>query len=754
MTVSMSSKPRRAAHGDRPVSDGLVGGGLSGDSLTRIVAIFVFYLAAAAVTAVGLPLTGTTSPAVARAAGVGTVVVACWWLVLRLRTRMRRQIRDRAIEGLARHLQLRTLDERACHTRRWEGGWVGVPGRVVWRYGPTAPCTDHEWRDYLIAETGRRFGATYRVASHKPRARRLVLVRGETPTPARPAQVARVETFSQQLFGVRSVVTPTLDGSGELTAFVVSSIESARYADRVAQARVERKVSNLLPGRWRARFDITNDRVNFQLRPAFPESIWLPPLRVDPDRDLLSTYDEVTIPYAVDEDGTEMVWRPAIQSNLLLVGSTGSGKTVAAHTLLVQASRHGWPIWVGDGKGTEFLGFQDWPNVQIVATIVPEIAAMVTKVRDIMEQRYRLVVSGQARRSDFEPLLVFLDEWTDFRANLLEWYRDVKPPGRGVPSKPRALDLAASIARKGRTSRIHLIFGTQRPDTEFLTGEMRENFRKKISMGRLSPQLAMMVWQSPVVGATVPELVRGRATTVNDDGVPVEAQTYRIPDPQEVVPGSDEQRLLDDLRPSSARHERLLIVPPEEDPQMAEKLEKDPARYVTYDEYVAAQWVLASERPDLDPVAHRSRPGGDGRQLSSPMAILGLGTPAADESAPALSTASASAAEPGRVAGPPELRVVPDLGEEPTDDGRDGYEAATQVASGDVAPGDLVLVDDALDQWAVVEHVDDDLLEDGCVAISWRDDEGEDGEISVDQDAMVTVRHPALEQTVEGTLHA
>src|SRR5690606_37212625 len=114
---------------------------------------------------------------------------------------------------------------------------------------------------------------------------------------------------------------------------------------------------------------------------------------------------------------TEMVWRPAIQSNLLLVGSTGSGKTVAAHTLLVQASRHGWPIWVGDGKGTEFLGFQDWPNVQIVATIMPEIAAMVTKVRDIMEQRYRLVVSGQASRSDFEPLLVFLDEWTDFRAN-------------------------------------------------------------------------------------------------------------------------------------------------------------------------------------------------------------------------------------------------------------------------------------------------------------------------------------------------
>src|SRR5690606_38769154 len=281
------------------------------------------------------------------------------------------------------------------------------------------------------------------------------------------------------------------------------------------------------------------------------------------------------------------------------------------------------------------------------------------------------------------------------------------------------------------------------PDTEFLTGEMRENFRKKISMGRLSPQLAMMVWQSPVVGATVPELVRGRATTVNDDGVPVEAQTYRIPDPQEVVPGSDEQRLLDDLRPSSARHERLLIVPPEEDPQMAEKLEKDPARYVTYDEYVAAQWVLASERPDLDPVAHRSRPGGDGRQLSSPMAILGLGAPAADESAPALSTASASAADPGRVAAPPELQVVPDHAEEPTDDGRDGYEAVTQVASGDVAPGDIVLGDDALDQWAVVEHVDDDLLEDGCVAISWRDDEGEDGEISVDQDAMVTVRHPA-----------
>jgi DNA segregation ATPase FtsK/SpoIIIE, S-DNA-T family len=45
----------------------------------------------------------------------------------------------------------------------------------------------------------------------------------------------------------------------------------------------------------------------------------------------------------------------------------------------VQATRNGWPVWVVDGKSVEFLGFQDWPNVQIVATSIEQQVAVITR---------------------------------------------------------------------------------------------------------------------------------------------------------------------------------------------------------------------------------------------------------------------------------------------------------------------------------------------------------------------------------------
>ena len=43
--------------------------------------------------------------------------------------------------------------------------------------------------------------------------------------------------------------------------------------------------------------------------------------------------------------------------------------------------------------------------------------------------------------------------------------------GQGRPAKPPTLAEVASLARKARTARIHLVLSTQRPDVEFLGGE-------------------------------------------------------------------------------------------------------------------------------------------------------------------------------------------------------------------------------------------------------------------------------------------
>jgi hypothetical protein len=254
----------------------------------------------------------------------------------------------------------------------------------------------------------------------------------------------------------------------------------------------------------------------------------------------------------------------------------------------------------------------------------------------------------------------------------------------------------------------------------------------RVSMGRLSPQGAMMMWESPVVGTTIPRGCRGRATTINDQNRPVEIQTYRTPDPRKTDPDSEEQKLLDRLRPTTVRHERLLILPPEVDAD----IDGDGSSEPTYSAYAAAEWVLASARPDLDPVRQRARDRVDGRAAASPMALFGLDGP------PLQPRFLQPEKRPSQ---PPTLRLVRG-GEDPEPADPDSYEgygpeAVTQPSRLNI--GDLVLVDEDLGMWAVVDaEPEEDLTDPDCLAISWRGDEDEAGVLSVAADELVSVRRP------------
>ena len=190
-------------------------------------------------------------------------------------------------------------------------------------------------------------------------------------------------------------------------------------------------------------------------------------------------------------------------------GFVPTSNTSTTHALLAHITQYGWPVWIADGKAIEFLGFRDWPNVQVVASSIEEQVAVIHRAWELMEHRYQLITQGRARIEEFEPLMVFVDEFTDLKANLLSWYSTIKV--KGDPSKPATLAELGSLARKGRTSRVHIVMATQRGDAEILTGEMRENFTQRISVGRISPQSAQMMWDNPVTGVTLPREI-GRAS--------------------------------------------------------------------------------------------------------------------------------------------------------------------------------------------------------------------------------------------------
>jgi hypothetical protein len=267
---------------------------------------------------------------------------------------------------------------------------------------------------------------------------------------------------------------------------------------------------------------------------------------------------------------------------------------------------------------------------------------------------------------------------------------------------------------------------------------MRDNVGFRLSMGRLSPQGAMMMWESPSVGVTLPRACTGRAMATHEDGRPVEVQCYRFPD-LEAPPGTAEHDLLEAIRPAEARWPRLVIVPPDREPADDVDPESVEVREPTFRDYAHAAWDLASARPDLDPLTPHGRiTEGTGRELSSTLASLGIGTrvptPRSRPLLPAVRVQD-SRPEPDPTSGAGTTYTA--------DDDYAGYSPPVPCALEDLAVGDLIEVDEGSGVWVVVDEMPEaDLLAPGMVAISWRGDGDESGSISVTDDTRIPVRHP------------
>ena len=667
----------------------------------------------------------------------------------------RNRLRDRVAESLAPLIGSRGPDRRSVQLRKWSRGWPGTPAVVKIRYGSAARDTDPAWSSTVCESVGTRLDSSYRVATHDPRRCVLVLELDTSIEKTVAQERKRIDRTITDLLGSTAKITDLdwdegkregdesdTSTEGKSPARICVSHEiSTKLAATGYRARVERTLSSVFPGRWRARWDLQNDSVVFEIRPSFPSLIEAPKIDVDQTKNILETYDEVRLPFGEDEDGKELTWAPAIDPNLMVVGAPGTGKTVLEHTILASVAQYGWPIWVVDGKSIEFLGWRDWPNVQVVATTVPEQIAVIERAWQVMEHRYQLIVQGRAGEDDFEPLMVFLDEFADFRANLMDWYAQVKQ--KGDPRQPPVLAKAASIARKGRSSRVHLLFATQRPDAEYFGGDMRDNFRMRISMGRLSAQGAMMMWQDPTVGVTLPRGKRGRATTINDANRAVEVQTYFVPDPRKVARSQkpDQQAHLDRLRPAASRHERLLIRIPEDQ----EDLDTGEILPPSYREVANAEWVLASEHPELDPVVNGRSRTENATELASPLTLFQItGRHSADPVPPVDMPAPETRPDVGADAG------ADRAGEDDADPGVDqweGYGPEIDAQVGDLSIGDLVLVDEATDQWAVIDaEPGEDLSDPSCMAIPWRNDADEEGLALIPDGEPVRARRALINQ--------
>lgn len=619
--------------------------------------------------------------------------------------------------------------------KSWTGWFIGTPGRVEIRYSPQAKSDDPKWLPAVVEKVRLNISGSVNVEKHDQRRRRILLRVATSSTEELPDRDReRAERTVRELMGPTAKITSlATTADGAVSRIAVTHENGTRLAAAGYRTRVERTLSAVLPGRWRARWDLQEDTVVFEQRPSFPEILWLEPAPIAADdQAVLDNYDKVAIQFAHDEDGNPVYWRPAIDPNLMVVGAPGTGKTSLEHSVLAQVSRYGWPIWVVDGKQIEFLGFRrGWPNVQMVGTRIEEQVAIIERAWAVMEHRYSLINAGLASESSFTPLMLFVDEFADFRANLKGWYATVKVTGKGGdPAEPPVLEKLRSLARKGRSSRVHLLFATQRPDAEYFGGDMRDNFRMRISMGRLSPQAAMMMFQDHSIGTTVPRGCRGRGTTISDDNRPIEIQTFYMPDPRKVHdPDSQEGQMLTQARPPAEIHEPLVIVPPE--PLVDLDSEEGHVFPLVYQDYVDAQWDLRANRPDLNADLAEALSPEEARDQASTLTVLGIG----GRTAPT---------KPGRGITP-----TPEPSQPETVDEWVGYDDAVDLPVLQLQVGDLIRHPDT-EEWVTVNlEPEADMGSDSHVTIVYRDDNDEEGVLSVPADERLDARQPTFDPDLE-----
>ena len=200
-----------------------------------------------------------------------------------------------------------------------------------------------------------------------------------------------------------------------------------------------------------------------------------------PDRSF-DLYGDDEFPLGRDAAGKEIVLNLSQTPHLLVIGPTGSGRTIPVRSMVLRAlANHTWRACLIDLKRTEFHGFHGHPAVLSIASDLSAAVDMLRACEDEMQQRYVAMhaksVSHFAHLANVpKRLLIVIDEaYPLFNG---------KPGGQDEALALQSRILMESVARLGRAAGVHLVVSSARPLQELgPAAETLASFDARIVMG-------------------------------------------------------------------------------------------------------------------------------------------------------------------------------------------------------------------------------------------------------------------------------
>lgn len=274
-------------------------------------------------------------------------------------------------------------------------------------------------------------------------------------------------------FGLRAEIVETRDGP-RVTRYLVRLAEAEDFS------RLERRLEDLA-------FTLGLKEAGVFLSPAGePKTVVLDVPRAPQHwkpvgANLLGSWEapptaRLPVLLGVDVEGAPVTYDLADAPHLLVAGTTGSGKSVCLHALLLSVMTARSPqqaqLVLIDPKRVEFTPYQGL--AALYAPVITEGSEATRCLKGLvreMESREKLLAARGAREwgelgGDAPPRLVVV----------------VEELAALFAQAPEAEESLVLLAQKARAAGIHLVLATQRPDAATFSGLLRANIPSRIAL--------------------------------------------------------------------------------------------------------------------------------------------------------------------------------------------------------------------------------------------------------------------------------